>query len=119
MAFNLPSFAGPQDDIDYLQEGTAKIKPKEQQEATSLSDREEHGIVAPSENDDLITVNIIDVDIRKALSAISMKQEINLSTAKGLRNYAMVNLAYWLGLRPVEISLIRLDDICFARDFKS
>jgi integrase/recombinase XerD len=39
----------------------------------------------------------------------------NLSTAKGLRNYAMVNLAYWLGLRPIEISLICLDDICFAR----
>ncbi len=92
MAFNLPSFAGPQDDIDYLQEGTANIKPKEQLEATSLSDREEHGIVAQSENDDLITVNFIDVDIRKALSAISMKQEINISTAKEVSGHISVHL---------------------------
>ncbi len=92
MAFNLPSFAGPQDDIDYLQEGTAKIKPKEPQEATTLSDREEHGIVIQSENDDLITVNFIDVDIRKALSAISMKQEINISTAKEVSGDISVHL---------------------------
>jgi site-specific recombinase XerD len=37
-----------------------------------------------------------------------------LSTAKELRNYAMVYLAYTLGLRPREISLIRLDDISFV-----
>ena len=92
MVLNLPSFAGPQDDIDYLQEGTAKIKPKEQQEATPLSDKEEHGIVVQSENDDLITVNFIDVDIRKALSAISMKQEINISTAKEVSGHISVHL---------------------------
>ncbi len=30
-----------------------------------------------------------------------------------LRAYAMLQIAFWLGLRPVEISLITLDTICF------
>jgi len=34
---------------------------------------------------------------------------------KDLRNYAMVHLAYYLGLRPAEISLITLDDISFTQ----
>ena len=38
---------------------------------------------------------------------------LNLSSAKNIRNYAMVHLAYFLGLRPQEISLISLDDISF------
>ena len=38
-----------------------------------------------------------------------------LSSAKGLRNYAMVNLSYSLGLRPDEISLITLDDVSFTQ----
>jgi len=38
---------------------------------------------------------------------------LELSSAKDLRNYAMVHLAYYLGLRPAEISLISLDDISF------
>ena len=38
-----------------------------------------------------------------------------LSTAKELRIYAMVHLAYTMGLRPREISLVSLDDICFVR----
>ena len=38
---------------------------------------------------------------------------LELSSAKDLRNYAMVHLAYYLGLRPVEISRISLDDISF------
>ena len=38
-----------------------------------------------------------------------------LSSSKNLRNYAMVHLAFYLGLRPVEISRISLDDISFAR----
>jgi site-specific recombinase XerD len=37
------------------------------------------------------------------------------STATDLRFYAMVHLAYFLGLRPVEISKISLDDISFSR----
>jgi len=47
-------------------------------------------------------------------------QEINqlfdsfeLSSPKDLRTYAMAQLAYFLGLRPKEISLISLDDIFF------
>lgn len=39
------------------------------------------------------------------------------STACELRTYAQVHLAYYLGLRPIEISLITLDDISFAKGF--
>ena len=39
----------------------------------------------------------------------------DLSSAKDLRNYAMVHLLYGLGLRPDEISLITLDDISFTQ----
>jgi site-specific recombinase XerD len=38
-----------------------------------------------------------------------------LSSAKDLRNYAMVHLSYGLGLRPDEISLITLDDVSFTQ----
>lgn len=40
---------------------------------------------------------------------------LELSTPSDIRNYAMVNLAYFLGLRPVEISRITFDDISFAK----
>jgi site-specific recombinase XerD len=40
---------------------------------------------------------------------------LELSSAKELRTYAMVHLAYYLGLRPKEITLISLDDICFVK----
>jgi len=39
---------------------------------------------------------------------------LRLSTDTDLRTYAMVYLAYTLGLRPVEISKITLDDISFS-----
>jgi site-specific recombinase XerD len=38
-----------------------------------------------------------------------------LSTRSDIRTYAMVLLAYTLGLRPVEISTITLDDISFRK----
>jgi len=38
---------------------------------------------------------------------------LKLSSASELRTYAMVYLAYTLGLRPCEISSLRLDDIFF------
>jgi len=37
------------------------------------------------------------------------------SSFKNIRNYALVHLAYGLGLRPDEISLITLDDISFTQ----
>jgi site-specific recombinase XerD len=37
------------------------------------------------------------------------------SSASDLRTYAMVHLAYFVGLRPVEISRISLDDISFRK----
>jgi site-specific recombinase XerD len=40
---------------------------------------------------------------------------LKLSTPTQIRTYAMVHLAYSLGLRPVEISRITLDDISFKR----
>ena len=39
----------------------------------------------------------------------------DLSSAKDLRNYAMVHLLYGLGLRPDEISLVTLDDVSFTQ----
>lgn len=40
---------------------------------------------------------------------------LKLSTPTDIRTYAMVHLAYSLGLRPVEISRITLDDISFQK----
>lgn len=40
---------------------------------------------------------------------------LSLETPTEIRTYAMVHLAYTLGLRPVEISSISLDDISFQR----
>lgn len=40
---------------------------------------------------------------------------LKLSTPVDIRTYAMVHLAYTLGLRPVEISRITLDDISFRK----
>ena len=40
---------------------------------------------------------------------------LKLSTPTEIRTYAMVHLAYSLGLRPVEISRITLDEISFKR----
>lgn len=40
---------------------------------------------------------------------------LKLSTPTQLRTYAMVHLAYTLGLRPVEISRITLDEISFQK----
>jgi site-specific recombinase XerD len=42
-------------------------------------------------------------------------ESLPVTTAKELRTYAMVHLAYSLGLRPAEISSLQLDDICFGR----
>jgi integrase/recombinase XerD len=40
---------------------------------------------------------------------------LKLSSANDIRTYAMVHLAYFLGLRPAEISKISLDDISFTK----
>ena len=40
---------------------------------------------------------------------------LSLGSATAIRTYAMVHLAYFLGLRPVEIHSITLDDICFSQ----
>lgn len=40
---------------------------------------------------------------------------LSLSSPTAIRTYAMVHLAYFLGLRPVEIHSISLDDISFTR----
>jgi len=39
----------------------------------------------------------------------------SLSTPGDLRRYALLHIAFHVGLRPKEISLIRLDDISFAK----
>lgn len=40
---------------------------------------------------------------------------LTLSTPVDIRTYGIVHLAYFLGLRPVEISRITLDDISFSK----
>jgi len=42
-------------------------------------------------------------------------ESLPVSSAKDLRTYAIVHLAYSLGLRPVEISSLQLDDISFSK----
>lgn len=42
-------------------------------------------------------------------------ENVQLSTAREIRTYAMLHLAYTLGLRPKEISLITLDHIDFTQ----
>jgi site-specific recombinase XerD len=42
-------------------------------------------------------------------------ESLSVGCPKELRTYAMVHLAYSLGLRPVEISSLQLDDISFAK----
>jgi len=42
-------------------------------------------------------------------------ESLPVASAKELRTYAMVHLAYSLGLRPVEISSLQLDDISFGK----
>ena len=44
-----------------------------------------------------------------------MFDNIDLSSQSGLRTYAMLQLAYTLGLRPIEICQITLDDISFGK----
>ena len=40
---------------------------------------------------------------------------VSLSSDSDIRTYAMMHLAYSLGLRPKEITLMTLDDICFKK----
>jgi len=40
---------------------------------------------------------------------------LSLSSPTAIRTHAMVHLAYFLGLRPIEIHHIGLDDICFTK----
>jgi len=42
-------------------------------------------------------------------------ESLPVACPKALRTYAMVHLAYSLGLRPVEISSLQLDDIAFGK----
>jgi integrase/recombinase XerD len=48
-------------------------------------------------------------DVKKLFAGLSNR------SASDIRTYAMVHLAYTLGLRPKEISQIRLDDISFRQ----
>jgi site-specific recombinase XerD len=50
-------------------------------------------------------------EVRRLFCRVSQ----NLSSKRELRTYAMLHLAYFLGLRPREISMITLDDISFTR----
>ncbi len=41
--------------------------------------------------------------------------DVSLTSDSDIRTYAMMHLGYGLGLRPKEIALITLDDICFSK----
>ena len=69
-----------------LGESPAKARPKipptptgSQKSTVSPNPRSE--VVLHHQKNDLISVNFIDMDIRKAISAIAMEREINISTA--------------------------------------
>jgi len=51
------------------------------------------------------------VEVKRLFCSLSQ----NLSSKRDLRNYAMLHLAYFLGLRSSEISLVSLDDISFSK----
>jgi site-specific recombinase XerD len=54
----------------------------------------------------------------KFLRPVEVQQlfaSLNPSSASGIRTYAMVHLAYSMGLRPIEISQLRLENIGFSR----
>jgi len=42
-------------------------------------------------------------------------ESLKLSTATDIRNYAIVHLLYTLGLRPVEVTRVTLDDLSFSK----
>ena len=42
-------------------------------------------------------------------------ESLKLSTATDIRNYAIVHLVYTLGLRPVEVTRVTLDDLSFSK----
>lgn len=50
-------------------------------------------------------------EVRRLFCRVSQ----SLSSKRDLRTYALLHLAYFLGLRPREISMITLDDIFFSR----
>jgi type IV pilus secretin PilQ/predicted competence protein len=56
------------------------------------SDYSNAGVVINSKNKNLISLNFIDVDICKALSAIAMEREINISTSKDVTGTISLHL---------------------------
>jgi site-specific recombinase XerD len=50
----------------------------------------------------------------RPIEAEKLFSGLQLSSPHQIRTYAMVHIAYYLGLRPKEISMIRLDDVSFV-----
>lgn len=67
---------------------------KESQETIALSQKGETGpeMVIESENNDLMSLNFIDVDIKEALSALAIEREINIATAQDVSGKISVHL---------------------------
>jgi type II secretory pathway component GspD/PulD (secretin) len=69
-------------------------EPAESQETILASEKGEPSvdIVIQSPDDDLINLNLLDVDIREALTALAMEREINIATGKGVSGNISLHL---------------------------
>ncbi len=92
MVFVRPVYAESQDKVNPPEDETGTIKSVEPQDPIPVSDKEDRSIVIQPRGNDLITVNFIDVDIREALSTISMGQEIDVALAKDVSGDISVHL---------------------------
>jgi type II secretory pathway component HofQ len=78
---------------DKLSPATAYLPKRSLKNITiGRSDYFNPGVVINSKNKNLISLNFIDVDICKALSAIAMEREINISTSKDVTGTISLHL---------------------------
>jgi type II secretory pathway component GspD/PulD (secretin) len=80
--------------IDESSPASVLIEPAEPQETTLAAEKAEPSLdpVIESPDNDLINVNLLDVDIREALSALAMDREINIATGKGVSGKISLHL---------------------------
>lgn len=92
MVFIRPVGAESLDKTAAPEEKMVKVPPETPQEGIPLADKNDHVAVIPSQDKNLINVNFINLDIREALSAISMQQEINIVPAQEISGKISVHL---------------------------
>ena len=77
---------GQVEKIDESSPAAVLSEPAESQKTILESEKGEANLelVIQSPDKDLINLNLLDVDIREALSALAMDREINIATGKGV-----------------------------------